>query len=171
MWSDLDLEDRIEIERAGRSVFVWPFRSCTTLYSKEGSQDGGYSHSRVVFRGLLDLATKRLRTTLELPMACLPTVESRCSWSSHIVCWNWFNLRTTATVWATVMMISLHVDYPPCFVSSKFDFTSLIFVGEKWGWTNCLATPTARGFRNLSSVSYIYALTSPQDIQEIQLST
>ena len=29
------------------------------------------------------------------------------------------------------MMISLHDDYPPCFVSSKFDFTSLIFVGEK----------------------------------------
>ena len=24
------------------------------------------------------------------------------------------------------MMISLHVDYPPCFVLSKFDFTSLI---------------------------------------------
>ena len=48
------------------------------------------------------------------------------------------------------MMISLHVDYPPCFVSSEFDFTSFIFVGEKWAWTNCLATPTARGSRNLN---------------------
>ena len=35
------------------------------------------------FRGLLKLATKRLRPALELPMACLPTVESSCSRSSH----------------------------------------------------------------------------------------
>ena len=35
------------------------------------------------FRGLLNLATKRLRPALELPMACLPTVESSCWLSSH----------------------------------------------------------------------------------------
>ena len=47
------------------------------------------------------------------------------------------------------MMFSLQVDYTPCFVSSKFDFTSLLSVREKGGWTNCLATPTARRARNL----------------------
>ena len=32
----------------------------------------------------------------------------------------------TATVRAAVMMFGLHVDYPPCFVSSKFDFASFL---------------------------------------------
>ena len=35
------------------------------------------------FQGLLNLATKHLRPALELPMACLPTVESTCSRSSQ----------------------------------------------------------------------------------------
>ena len=29
-------------------------------------------------------------------------------------------------------MFGLHVDYPPRFVSSKFDFASLLSVREKW---------------------------------------
>ena len=91
--------------------------------------------------------------SLELPMACLPTVESSCWWSSHwrfwwIVCY-WLNQRTTATVWAA-MMFSLHVYYPPCFVSSKFDFTSLFSVREKRCWTNFQATLTMRRARNLN---------------------
>ena len=38
-------------------------------------------------------------------------------------------------------MFSLHVDYPPCFVSSKFDFTSL---ARKMG-LNILSGHTHRG--------------------------
>ena len=31
------------------------------------------------------------------------------------------------------MMFTRHVDYPPCFVSSKFDFTIAYFLCEKNG--------------------------------------
>ena len=48
------------------------------------------------------------------------------------------------------MMFGLYVDYPPCFVSSKFDFASLLSVREKRGRRNCLATPTVRRSRNLN---------------------
>ena len=85
------MEDLIEIgtnsiERAGRSVFVNTDdrsevkRRCIP---KRGVKMAVIHTQGSLFRGLLNLATKRLRPALELPMACLPTVESSCSRSSH----------------------------------------------------------------------------------------
>ena len=87
----MDLEDRIEIgtnciERAGRSVFVNTddrsevIRRCIP---KKGVKIAVIRTQESFFRGLLNLATKRLRPALELPMACLPAVESICWRSSH----------------------------------------------------------------------------------------
>ena len=91
MLSDLDLEDRVEIgtnsiERAGRSVFVNTddrsevIRRCIP---KRGVKMAVIRTQESFFRGLLNLATKRLRPALELLMPCLPTVESSCWRSSH----------------------------------------------------------------------------------------
>ena len=85
------MEDRIEIgtnsiERAGRRVFVNTddhskvIRHCIP---KRGVKMEVIHTQGSFFRGLLNIATKRLRPALELPMACLSTVESSCSQSSH----------------------------------------------------------------------------------------
>ena len=50
-----------------------------------------------------------------------------------------------------IMMFNLHVDYPPCFVPSKFDFTSLISVRGK---SKCPATPTAQRVHCMQQFKY-----------------
>ena len=88
VWSDLDLEDRIEmstncIERAGRSNTDDRSEVIRRCIPKRGVKMAVIRTQESFFQGLLNLATKRLRPTLELPMACLPAVQSICWRSSH----------------------------------------------------------------------------------------
>ena len=151
------MEDCIEIgtnsvDRAGRSVFVNTddhskvIRRCIPKRGVKIHTQGSF------FLALLSLAIKRFHHALVLLMACLQIVESSCWQSSHwrflvnsllhgIAVYNGYSVSYT------IVMVC-----PPCFVSSKFDFTSLIPVQEKWGLTYCLATPTARRARNLNYI-------------------
>ena len=90
MLYDLDLEDRIEIgtssiERAGRSVFVNADDRSKVIGRcvPKRSQDGGYSHSRVVLSRTAQPSHKTLTSRPRASLACLPTVESSCWQSSH----------------------------------------------------------------------------------------